>query len=157
MDVTDYKILSQIQKKADIPLVDLANLIGLSKTACWNRLRRLEEDGVIIGKFVQLNRFSLNLPIVVFLAITVRRHSKEWVKQFQFLIDQYPEIIEAHRLTGEGADYQLKIFCSSIESYDKLQQALIERIEFNSMSTRISLAELKNINSLPIALEETAI
>ena len=60
MDVTDYKILSQIQKKADIPLVDLANLIGLSKTACWNRLRRLEEDGVIIGKFVQLNRFSLN-------------------------------------------------------------------------------------------------
>ena len=83
MDVTDYKILSQIQKKADIPLVDLANLIGLSKTACWNRLRRLEEDGVIIGKFVQLNRFSLNLPIVVFLAITVRRHSKEWVKQFQ--------------------------------------------------------------------------
>ena len=52
MDVTDYKILSQIQKKADIPLVDLANLIGLSKTACWNRLRRLEEDGVIIGKFV---------------------------------------------------------------------------------------------------------
>ena len=60
MDVIDYKILSQIQKKADIPLVDLANLIGLSKTACWNRLRRLEEDGVIIGKFVQLNRFSLN-------------------------------------------------------------------------------------------------
>ena len=157
MDVTDYKILSQIQKKADIPLVDLANLIGLSKTACWNRLRRLEEDGVIIGKFVQLNRFSLNLPIVDFLAITVRRHSKEWVKQFQFLIDQYPEIIEAHRLTGEGADYQLKIVCSNIESYDKLQQALIERIEFNSMSTRISLAELKNINSLPIALEETAI
>ena len=66
MDATDYKILSQIQKKADIPLVDLANLIGLSKTVCWNRLRRLEEDGVIIGKFVQLNRFSLNLPIVVF-------------------------------------------------------------------------------------------
>ena len=157
MDVTDYKILSQIQKKADIPLIDLANLIGLSKTACWNRLRRLEEDGVIIGKFVQLNRFSLNLPIVVFLAITVRSHSKEWVKQFKFLIDQYPEIIEAHRLRGEGADYQLNIVCSSIESYDKLQQALIERIEFNSMSTRISLAELKNINSLPIALEETAI
>ena len=79
------------------------------------------------------------------------------MEEVEFLIDQYPEIIEAHRLTGEGADYQLKIVCSSIESYDKLQQALIERIEFNSMSTRISLAELKNINSLPIALEETAI
>ena len=157
MNVTDYKILEQLQKRADIPLSELANQIGLSKTACWNRLRRLEEEGIIIGKFVQLNRFSLNLPIVVFLAITVRRHSKEWLSQFQFLIDQYPEIIEAHRLTGEGADYQLKIVCSSIKSYDKLQQELIERIEFNSMSTRISLSELKNINSLPIALEETAI
>ena len=65
MDITDYKILNQIQKKADIHLIELANLIGLSKTACWNRLRRLEEEGVIIGKFIQLNRFALNLPIVV--------------------------------------------------------------------------------------------
>ena len=152
MNITDYKILEQLQKKADIPLSELANQIGLSKTACWNRLRRLEEEGIIIGKFVQLNRFSLNLPIVVFLAITVRRHSREWLSQFQFLIDQYPEIIEAHRLTGEGADYQLKIVCSSIKSYDKLQQELIERIEFNSMSTRISLSELKNINALPISI-----
>jgi DNA-binding Lrp family transcriptional regulator len=93
----------------------------------------------------------LDLPVVVFLAITVRRHSKEWIKQFQFIIDQYPEIMEVHRLTGDGADYQLKIVCSSIEDYDKLQQELIEKIEFNSMSSHVSLLELKSTTALPIS------
>ena len=111
--------------------------MGLSKTACWNRLRRLEEDGVIIGKFVTKSVF-FKLTNCCF-----SNHGspplKEWVKQFQFLIDQYPEIIEAHRLTGEEADSQLKMVVPT-SSHIKAQQALIERIEFNSMSTRISLS-----------------
>ena len=105
---------------------------------------------MIEGRFTKLNRSLLGLPIVVFLAITVRRHSKNWVEQFQDVIGNYPEIIEAHRLTGDGADYQLKIVCSSIEEYDLLQQKLIEKIEFNAMSSHVSLRELKNTTVLPI-------
>lgn len=150
MKVSDYKILNLIQNKADIALSTLASHAGLSKTACWNRIRRLEENGIIEGRITKLNRFRLNLPVLVFLAITVRRHSKEWVEQFRFLINQYPEIVEVHRLTGDGADYQLKIVCPSIQEYDKLQQQLIEKIEFNSMSSHVSLLELKNSYALPL-------
>ena len=151
MDITDRKILGLVQNKADLQLAEIARHVGISKTACWNRVRRLEEVGVIEGRFTKLNRVLLDLLVVVFLAITVRRHSKEWIKQFQFIIDQYPEIMEVHRLTGDGADYQLKIVCSSIEDYDKLQQELIEKIEFNSMSSHVSLLELKSTTALPIS------
>ncbi len=150
MNVIDKKILGLVQNKADLQLSEIARHVGISKTACWNRVRRLEEIGVIEGRFTKLNRFALDLPVVVFLAITVRRHSKEWIKQFKFIIDQYSEIMEVHRLTGDGADYQLKIVCSSIEDYDKLQQELIEKIEFNSMSSHVSLLELKSTTALPI-------
>ncbi len=152
MDIINRKILRLVQNKADLQLAEIARHVGISKTACWNRIRRLEEMGVIEGRFTKLNRVLLDLPVVVFLAITVRRHSKEWIKKFQFIIDQYPEIMEVHRLTGDGADYQLKIVCSNIEDYDKLQQELIEKIEFNSMSSHVSLLELKNTAALPISI-----
>ena len=150
MDDTDYKILMLIQRKADAPLTEVANYAGVSKTACWNRIRRLEENGVIKGRHTKLCRFSLGLPVVVFLAITVKQHTNEWVEQFKKLVDHYPQIIEAHRLTGANADYQLKMICKSIEDYDNLQQELIGKIEFNSMSSQVSLLEIKNSPMLPV-------
>ena len=114
MNITDTKILKHLQQKADMPLSELALKVNISKTACWNRIRRLEELSVIIGRKTILNRVAINLPIVVFLSITVRRHSSEWVDKFTDLINYYDEITEVYRLTGEGADYQLKIICTSM-------------------------------------------
>jgi DNA-binding Lrp family transcriptional regulator len=128
----------------------------MSKTTCWNRLQRLSEQGVIEGKFMAFNRNALNLPVVVFLSITVGRHSPDWLEQFNAVINSYPEIIEVHRLTGEGADYQLKIVSPDIETYDKFQQRLIGQIDFTSMSTRIALKEIKQTPHLPLShLEDT--
>jgi len=91
------------------------------------------------------------LPIVVFLSISVGRHTIDWVDEFSEVISKFPEIIEAHRLTGEGADYQLKIICPSMEAYDILQQQLIGEIDFTAMSTKISLKQIKNEYSLPLS------
>ena len=156
MDVIDYKILSQLQKTADLPLSELAKRIEISKTACWNRIRRLEEDGVIKGRHTILSRDKLGLPIVVFLSITVGRHSPDWVERFTSLIEEFDEITEVHRLTGEGADYQLKIICQTINDYDALQQKLIAQIDFTAMSTRVSLQELKQSYQLPLHYEAGA-
>jgi len=150
MDIIDARILKHLQKKADTPLSELALKVKISKTACWNRIRRLEESSTIVSRQTILNRAAIELPIVVFLSITVRRHSSEWVDRFTTLIDYYDEITEVYRLTGEGADYQLKIICTSIEAYDKLQQELISKIEFNTMATRVSLQEIKQNYSLPL-------
>ena len=150
MDIIDINILKQLQLKADTSLADLASRIKISKTACWNRIRRLEELSVIKGRQTILNRKALNLPIVVFLSITVRQHSTHWIEKFSALVNDYEEIVEVYRTTGEGADYQLKIICNTIEAYDKLQQELISKIEFNTMATRVSLQEIKQSFILPL-------
>ena len=150
MDSIDYQILALLQKKADLPLSDLARRLDIAKTSCWNRIRKLEEQGVIKGRHALLNRFDLGLPVTVFLSITVRRHSAAWVEEFSALISRYDEITEVYRVTGEGSDYQMKIVCASIEEYDRIQQELIAKIEFNTMSTRVTLQELKYSHALPV-------
>ena len=156
MDIIDYKILQQLQKSADLPLSELAKRVEISKTACWNRIRRLEEDGIIKGRHTILDREKLSLPIVVFLSITVGRHSPQWVERFSALIEEFDEITEVHRLTGEGADYQLKVICQTIHDYDLLQQKLISQIDFTAMSSRVSLQELKHSYQLPLYYETHA-
>ena len=146
-----------MQTSADLSLAELSRRVGISKTACWNRIQRMEEQGLILGKQVLLSRYALGLQVVVFLSITVGRHSIDWVDKFTAVIEQFPEIVEVHRLTGEGADYQLKIVCPSIDSYDLFQQKLIGKIDFTSMSTKISLKQIKDSYLLPLSHLETEI
>jgi DNA-binding Lrp family transcriptional regulator len=150
MDRLDIEILKIIQTNASIPLTELSRRIGISKTPCWNRIRRLEEIGVITKRPTLLDRGKLGLPIVVFLSISVSQHSADWAERFTNLVLKHNEIIEAHRLTGASADYMLKIVAMSIEDYDKFQQILIKEIEFTSMSSSVSLHEIKYSVSMPL-------
>ena len=155
MDHIGLKLIKQLQVSADLSLAELSRRVGISKTACWNRMQKMEEEGIVLGKQVLFDRNSLGLKIVVFLSITVGRHSTDWVEKFTAVIEKFPEIVEVHRLTGEGADYQLKVICPSIELYDLFQQNLISKIDFTSMSTKMSLKQLKDTSLLPLSHLET--
>ena len=150
MDLIDKKILFQIQKNSTIPLSELSKRVGISSTPCWNRIRKLEEKGVIQSRITVLDNEKINLPITVFLSISVSHHSTEWVKSFSNLINKFDQITEVHRLTSSSTDYLLKIVSPSISSYDKFQQKLINEIEFTQMSSSISLKEMKNLRILPL-------
>ena len=150
MDYIDKKIIFILQRQADLPLSEISKRVGLSQTPCWNRIRKLEEDGVIEKKVTIINKRKVNLPITVFLMITVRNHNSDWMKKFSEILKKYKNILEAHRITGSQADYIIKIVAGSIEEYDKFQQVLIKNIEFNSMSSGISLQELKSTTILPL-------
>ena len=153
MDEIDKNILNILQENSDVSLSNLSRRIGISKTPCWNRIRRMEENGIITKQATILNRYAIGLPIVVFLSISVGQHSPEWTAKFDKLVHSHPEIVEAHRLTGSGADYLLKIVSPTIESYDIFQQSLISNIEFTSMSSSVSLQEIKYNTSFPLELE----
>ena len=150
MDYIDKKIIFILQRQADLPLSEISKRVGLSQTPCWNRIRKLEEDGVIEKKVTIINKRKVNLPITVFLMITVRNHNSDWMNKFSEILKKYKNILEAHRITGTQADYIIKIVAGSIEEYDKFQQVLIKNIEFNSMSSGISLQELKSTTILPL-------
>ncbi len=150
MDYIDKKIIFILQRQADLPLLEISKRVGLSQTPCWNRIKKLEEDGVIEKKVTLINKRKVNLPITVFLMITVRNHNSDWMKKFSEILKKYKNILEAHRITGSQADYIIKVVAESIEEYDEFQQVLIKNIEFNSMSSGISLQELKSTTILPI-------
>ena len=150
MDYIDKKIIFILQRQADLPLSEISKRVGLSQTPCWNRIRKLEEDGVIEKKVTIINKRKVNLPITVFLMITVRNHNSDWMNKFSEILKKYNNILEAHRITGSQADYIIKIVAGSIEEYDEFQQVLIKNIEFNSMSSGISLQELKSTTILPL-------
>ena len=147
MDSYDKKILFILQRNADLPLSEISRRVGLSPTPCWNRIKRLEEEGVILKKVTILNKEKLSLPVTVFLNITVRTHNEDWGKKFKEILKRYNNILEAYRVTGSEADYVLKIVSESIEEYDKFQQILIKNIQFGIPIT-ISTGGTKAVNSV---------
>jgi len=150
MDTIDKKILEELQKNSSQPLSELSKKVGLSNTPCWNRIKKLEEDKVIKSRSIILDNKKINLPITVFLSISIQNHTEQWLKNFEKVVNKYDQIIEVHRLTGSNSDYQITILSSSIEEYDKFQQILIKEIECTNMSSHISLQTIKKNYKYPL-------
>ena len=78
MDSIDRAILTLLQEAAGLPITDIARRVGISTTPCWNRIKKMEEQGVITGRTITLDREQIGLPIVVFLSISVSTQSPDW-------------------------------------------------------------------------------
>ncbi len=123
--------------------------MGLTTTPCWRRIQRLERDGYIRGRVTLLDRHRLNLGVSVFVAVRTNRHSGEWLATFRRAISSIPEIVEAHRLSGD-IDYLLRVVVPSIEGYDAVYKRLIDAVEFSDVSSSFTMEELKFTTALPL-------
>jgi Lrp/AsnC family transcriptional regulator len=150
MDNIDKKILEELQKNSSQPLSELSKKVGLSNTPCWNRIKKLEEEKIIKSKSIIIDNKKINLPITVFLSISIQNHTERWLKNFEKVVNKYDQIIEVHRLTGSNSDYQITILSPSIEEYDKFQQILIKEIECTNMTSHISLQTIKKNYNYPL-------
>ena len=92
MDTIDKKILSIIQKKANIPLSELSKKIGISTTPCWNRIRKMEENKTISEKITIINKEKINLPVTVFLSVSIGNHQQGWLNKFNDIVMKYDQI-----------------------------------------------------------------
>ena len=150
MDKVDKQILNELQKNSSIPLSELSKKVGLSSTPCWNRIKKLEEDKIIKSRTIVLDNKKVNLPITVFLSISIQNHTEEWLENFKKVIHKHNEILEVHRLTGSNSDYQITILSPSIEKYDEFQQNLIKEIKCTNMNSSISLHTIKKNNNISL-------
>tara|TARA_B110000438_G_C15315693_1_gene437302 strand:+ start:106 stop:573 length:468 start_codon:yes stop_codon:yes gene_type:complete len=150
LDKIDKEILKIIQLNATIPLSDLSKKVGISKTPCWNRIRKMEEEGVITNRLTSIDNKKVNLPLIAFLSIHIPNHSDEWLENFKHLIKKNEQIIETHRINGSH-DYILKILSPSMEKYDEFQQNFIRDTGCINMQTSFSQKEIKNTKSLPLS------
>jgi Lrp/AsnC family transcriptional regulator len=147
-DIRDRTILDLLQEDASTPVADLADRVGLSVSACWRRIKALEDSGVIARRVALVDRRKANLPMTVFVGVKTSRHAMEWLESFRAAIGDIPEIVEAYRLTGE-MDYLLRIVVPSVESYDAVYKTLISRLDFTDIVSFISMEELKYTTAVP--------
>jgi len=149
LDKIDKRILEQLQINAEQSLVTLADKVGLSKNPCWRRIQRLQEAGVIRSRVALLDRYILNLDVVVFMNIRTNQHSAEWLNQFTMAVESIPEIVEFYRMSGE-VDYLLKVVVPDIQSFDKVYKQLINQVEIFEISSHFAMEELKQTTELPL-------
>jgi Lrp/AsnC family transcriptional regulator len=149
MDAKDRKILALLQQNAMLTAAEVAEQVGLTTTPCWRRIQRLEEQGFITNRVALLDRQKMNVGITVFVSVRANRHASDWVDRFREVVRNTPEIIEAHRLSGD-TDYLLRVVVPSIESFDQVYKQMITSLEFTDVSSSFSMEELKYTTAIPI-------
>ncbi|WP_029002549.1 Lrp/AsnC family transcriptional regulator [Azorhizobium doebereinerae] len=147
-DAIDCRILDLLQEDALMSAAAVAEKVGLSPTPCWRRIKKLEDDGVILKRVALLDRRKANVPLTVFVAVKAPRHAMEWLEAFRKVIADIPEIVEAWRLTGE-TDYLLRLVVPDIDTYDAVYKRLISRLEFSNLSSSLAMEEMKFTTAVP--------
>jgi Lrp/AsnC family transcriptional regulator len=149
LDALDRALLDHLQRDAAWSFERLGRRLGLSKTAVWNRLQRLQRDGFIRRQVALLDADRLGLAETVFVAIRTARHSGDWLRRFTEAVADMPEIVEAHRLTGD-VDYLLKVRVANTRAFDAFYKRLIERIDLFNVTSSLSMETLKETTALAI-------
>ena len=128
LDSYDKAILRTIQDNGKISNQDLADLVGLSPSACLRRVKVLEDSDVICGYMGKINASKLDLTLTAVVSISMDKHIPERFDLFEKEIKAIPEIIECLLITGQSADYQLKILVKNLEHYHQILLGKITRI-----------------------------
>ena len=151
LDKYDRLILEIIQQNGRISNQELAEAINLSPSPCLRRVRRLEESGMIAGYVAQLDARKLGLTLVSFIQISMDKHTPERFNHFEKQIATFPEVLECHLVTGQSADYLLKVI---IEDMDDFQQFLLNKLTpiegVSGVHSSFVLKSPVNARALPI-------
>lgn len=149
IDKTDRRILAQLQLDADQSMDALAERVNLSRNACWRRIRRMQENGVIRARVALLDAEALGLGLSVFALVRTSRHDAEWLAAFESAVREMPEVLGAHRLSGD-LDYVLRLRVGSVADYDAFYKRLIARVPVSDISASFVMQDIKDTTALPV-------
>jgi Lrp/AsnC family transcriptional regulator len=150
LDQADRRILRELQRDGALSLAALGELVGLSPTPCWKRVRRLEAAGVIRGRVALVDRDAVGLGVTAFVAIRAGAHDEDWLDRFATGVSAIPEVVEFYRMAGE-VDYLLKVVCHDIAHYDRIYRRLIRVAPLGDVSSSFAMEQLKCTTELPVA------
>lgn len=148
MDDLDRKLLAALQADASESMEKLGERIGLSRNACWTRVRRLEEAGILRARVALVDPKQINLGLSVFIAVRTNEHAPEWLESFARVVSSMPEILGVYRTSGD-LDYLIRARVPDVEAYDALYQKLIRRVRLADVSASFVMQEIKETTVLP--------
>lgn len=149
LDAIDRRILRELQKDATIAIAELAQLVGLSQTPCWKRIKRLTDAQIITKRVALLDRSKLDLGLAVFVSVRTNRHDQEWLDAFAGAAAAMPEVVEFYRLSGD-TDYLMKVLVRDIAAYDAFYKRLIAAVPLSDVSSAFAMEQIKSTTAVPV-------
>lgn len=149
MDKLDKSILELLQVDCAISIQDIAERAGLGSTACWRRIQKLQDSGVMRKRVALLDARKLNVAVTVFVSIRTAQHNPKWLQQFHATVSAIPEVVEVYRMAGD-TDYLLRVVAPDIASYDGVYKRIIETPGLSDVSSSFSMEQIKYTTELPL-------
>jgi Lrp/AsnC family leucine-responsive transcriptional regulator len=151
IDGYDRNILGHLQSNGRISNQDLADRIGLSPSPCLRRVRALEEAGIITGYRAMLDAQKLGYSLMALVHVAMDKHTPERFEHFDKAIREIPEVLECLLITGQTADYEVKVVAKDMESYQELLLNRINRIQgVTGVHTSFVLKKVVDRNDIPV-------
>lgn len=150
LDDQDRRILRLLQRSARISNQELAEQAGMSASACWRKVRALEERGVIAGYATLVDAPSAGLKFHAIVHVTLTRHDHSHVEKFIAEVGRRAEVLDCFATTGE-ADYHLRVVCEDLEAYNMFLEGFLFRLPgIANVRTNLVLKAIKQETALPV-------
>ena len=150
LDKIDKQILGILQHNGKITNAQLSKEVGLSPAPTLERVKKLEQSGVIHSYHAQVDPSKIGLGVSTFIHVTLVSHKKSSINSFVEQINKIDEVVECHHITGQG-DFILKVVSTNIEDYQQLMLEVICEIpEIDDLQSTIILSTFKDSKKMPI-------
>jgi len=150
LDHLDRKILSLLQREAGINAAAIGERIGLSQSACWRRIQRLREEGVIRDHPVILDREKVGLTTMVFAHVKLTSHGRSNLSAFAEAVKGFPEVMDCYVVLG-NVDFLLRIVTEDIKAYEQFFFEKLSQLPgIQEVTSSMVLSDIKHSTALPI-------
>lgn len=150
MDETDAKILEVLQTNAALSPEDVARQAGIDAQDCAERIKALEDGGVIVQRVALVDTRKVGANMTAFVAIVVPEHSQEWLEKFHATVMSFPEVMEFYRMSGQ-VDYLLRVVVPDIDAYDAFYKKLIGGAKLKDVSSTFAIEQIKFTTKVPVS------
>ncbi|AZI89807.1 Lrp/AsnC family transcriptional regulator [Kosakonia sp. CCTCC M2018092] len=150
LDKIDRKLLALLQQDCSLSLQALADAVNLTTTPCWKRLKKLEDDGILLRRVAVLDAEKLGLGLTAFVLIKTQHHSSDWYNRFVSEVTQLPEVLGFWRMAGEY-DYLLRVQVADMKRYDDFYKKLVNSVPgLSDVTSSFAMEQIKYTTALPI-------
>lgn len=152
LDRYDRQILRLLQDNGRLSNQELADRIGLSPSPCLRRVRALEESGILTGYRAMVDAKALGLSLMALIHISMDQHTPERFDGFEAAVKDIPDVMECLLITGQSADYQLKVVVRDLDAFQELLLNRITRIPgVTGVHSSFVLRRVVDKTALPVA------
>jgi len=151
LDKIDIRILEILQKDSNRTTKSIAEELGMTTSPVFERIKKLEKEGFIKKYVAVLDNKRIGLKLTVFIGITLQGHTRSYLEKFVTEINNFPEIVECHRVSG-NYDYLLKLIVEDIEAYETFIISKLTLLPYlGNVQSLITLSTGKETNEIDLS------